>query len=97
MDEIPPDKYRVRPEGQEEKFQESLAFEFEETDSVEKHREWSERCLGDMDSGGPQESAVCVCVEGGKGRVAFELRLTAVLTCARWRRSGLMSNAKVLL
>lgn len=67
MDEIPRDKYRVRPKGQAEKFQESLAFEFEETDSVEKRREWSERCLGDMDSGGLQESALCVCGGGQQG------------------------------
>lgn len=39
----------MRPkEGEEGKFQESLAFESEETDSVEKRREWSERCLGEQ-------------------------------------------------
>lgn len=81
MDEIPWGEYRVRPkEGEEEKFQESLAFEFEETDSVEKRREWSERCLGEQ---GLRETPG-VCGGGDTAwRVAFGL--APMLTCAHGR------------
>ena len=55
MDEVPRGELRVRTRGRQEgKFQESLAFQFEEADPVEKPKGPPRGVWEGRDPGGPQ-------------------------------------------